>query len=226
MGRKIFISYKYADSDVASLGGFYTTTVRDYVDEIEQLLSDNDHIYKGEHDGEDLSRLSEQTIWSKLRDRIYDSSLTIVIISSGMREQGKPDRDQWIPWEISFSLKETSRHDSSGRAVTSKTNAMLAVVLPDRNDSYDYYLEDRACCPSGCVMHHTDKLFAILRKNKFNYIMADTRSCSNGSTVWWGATSYIEAVKWDRFAKNPEKYIDAAYSRRDDMSLYRICKTV
>lgn len=131
MGRKIFVSYKFADDQVEDLPLSGNSTVRDYVTEFENLLDSSDHIYKGESDGEDLSDLSEETIWQKLRDRIYDSSITIIFISPGMKESGKKDKDQWIPWEVSYSLKETSRKNKNGDAVTSKTNAMIAVVLPD-----------------------------------------------------------------------------------------------
>ena len=42
-----------------------------------------------------------------------------------MKESLKKERDQWIPWEVSYSLKEVSRKNKNGYAVTSKTNAML-----------------------------------------------------------------------------------------------------
>lgn len=135
MGKKIFVSYKYADQDVAPLPCHYRTTVRSYVDKLENYFDITDHIYKGESDDEDLSWLSEDAIWEKLKDRIYDSSVTIVMISPNMREPNKRDKSQWIPWEVSFSLKETTRNDK-----TSHTNAMLAIVLPDRYGSYDYLI--------------------------------------------------------------------------------------
>jgi hypothetical protein len=227
MGHKIFVSYKYADADVHNItGNSDGSTVRDYVDHLESKLDENDHIYKGEEDDEDLSSLGDDTIWEKLKDRIYDSTLTIVFISPGMRESSKNDRDQWIPWEVSYSLKETSRRDSSGAAVSSKTNAMIAVVLPDTDDSYSYYLEDKKCCTTKCICHHTNKLFDIIRKNKFNYKKGQTRQCDSGGTVWSGKASYIEAVKWCNFIDNIEHYINEAYDRQSEVDQYTLCKEV
>lgn len=82
---KIFISYKYADNKVLKLPDRFRTTVRDYVDLIQDAIGTN-HINKGEQDGEDLSHFKEKTVESKLRDKIYDSSVTIVLISPGMKE--------------------------------------------------------------------------------------------------------------------------------------------
>lgn len=102
MGHKVFVSYKYADNKVAMLKYKYFTTVRDYVDVLEVLIGSN-NIYKGEQNDEDLSHLKEDTIWDKLKDRIYDSSVTVVLISKGMMTSHW-DKFQWITWEIRYSL--------------------------------------------------------------------------------------------------------------------------
>lgn len=227
MGKKIFVSYKYADDQVNNLKSDENSTVRDYIDEFEKIVDSADDIFKGESDGEDLSELSDDTIWETLKDRIYDSSVTIVFISPGMRESGKNDRDQWIPWEVSYSLKETSRKNKNGESVTSHSNAMLAVVLPDGDNSYTYYLESNSCCNGGCTTHHTDKLFTIIKKNKFNRTEnVSKRTCDNDSTIWTGTCSYIKAVKWSNFIANYQKYINSAVNRQDHIDEYDICKEV
>lgn len=62
MGKKIFISYKYADDQVKNLVLGENSTVRDYVDEFEKKVDSSDDIFKGESEGEDLSDLSDDTI--------------------------------------------------------------------------------------------------------------------------------------------------------------------
>lgn len=226
MGHKIFVSYKYADDDVYNLVTGENSTVREYIDEFQSKLDSSDNINKGEKDGEDLSKLSEETIWKKLKDRIYDSTLTVVFISPNMKSEGIADKEQWIPWEVSYSIKEVNRKNKNGDPITSKTNAMLAVVLPDRNNSYEYYLQHNSCCLSPCTTHHTNKLFNIISKNKFNYNDANKQDCDSNSTIWYGEHSYIKAVKWDVFISNINTYIEEAYKRQDNISMYDIYEEV
>ena len=146
-GRKIFVSYKYIDADVQSLPSVVEPTWPcDYVDYIKNNLFKENDIYKGENSDEDISLWEEEEIWEHLKDKIYDSTITIVLISPNMKEPRKWQRSQWIPWEISFSVRETTRSNR-----TSHRNALLAVILPDRNGSYTYY--------------DKDNLFPILKSN-------------------------------------------------------------
>lgn len=233
MGRKIFISYKYADSNVENITenkSFWgACTVRNYVDKIEQELKDKtDHIYKGESDGEDLSQLSSSTIWDKLKDRIYDSTLTIIMLSKGMKESFKEEKHQWIPQEISYSLKEVSRKDKNGNLVTSRTNALLAVILPDVNGSYDYFTYNRTCCKSGCTVYESNSsyIFSIMKGNLFNHKNPNCNSCDTGSTIYHGDPSYMYCVKWSDFVNSMETYIDKAYLLQDKQDDYNIQKEI
>lgn len=223
MGRKIFVSYKYGDPNVLALPGLSQTKAKDYVNELQYLLEEHDHIYKGEQDGESLARFRDSTIETKLRDKIYDSSATIVLISPGMKT-GDPEDDQWIPWEISYSLKEHSRN---GR--TSKSNAMLAVVLPDRLGSYTYYIEEGICSHCSTQRLRTDKLFKILSKNMFNAKKPEHSNCENhsGSTkIYTGDHSYIPSVKWDTFKNSVKVWLEKAERINDNIDGYDLVKEV
>lgn len=225
MGRKIFISYKYSDSKVPqSSTATWTepTTARHYVDALQDMLESDDHINKGEKDDEDLADFAEETIASKLRDKIYDSSITIVVVSKGMKTW-EAEIDQWIPWEIAYSLKEHSR---DGRA--SKTNGVLALVLPDELGSYSYYIEDNSCPYCKCRTLNTHVLFGILRDNMFNHKMLQEADCDNHAynKVYTGSHSYIPSVKWIDFCADPMFYLDYVTLLKDDVDNFNIVKQV
>ena len=84
MGKSIFVSYKHQDTQVANLPGEWNTTARSYVNKLEDTLSSYEHIYKGERDNEDISDLADSSIGSKLGDKIFASSVTIVLVSKGV----------------------------------------------------------------------------------------------------------------------------------------------
>lgn len=102
---------------------------------------------------------------------------------------------------------------------------MLAVVLPDSNGSYKYYLESKTCCFSFCTMHHTEKLFNIFVK--INLILkSNNQKCKNNENVIWTSlnSSYIDAVKWEEFIYDYRKYIDMAIERQNNIDDYNIQK--
>jgi len=221
---KIFVSYKHRDTAIRPLNVFGTGTARDYVDRLETLLSGN-HIYKGERGDEPLSSFKDEAIGSHLRDKIYDSTITIVLISKNMKEWDKGEDDQWIPWEVSYSLKEITR---DGR--TSRTNGMLAVVLPDENGSYQYFIEQRGCQSCGTIIWKTNTLFGILGRNMFNRKQPNQGRCANGmcGTVFHTGDdhSYIYPVTWDQFVTNINSYINLATQINSNISEYEVSKQI
>lgn len=231
MGRNAFVSYKYADQKVQDLELFelvdflgskirrkITTTARHYVDKVAEKLEKEDHIFKGEDDDESMESLSDSSIGTKLGDKIFYSSVTIVLISKGMKEPFKSEKDQWIPWEISYSLKQQDRQGQK-----SKTNGVIAVVLPDEQGSYDYYITKDAEC--NCRSLNTPILFEILRKNMFNVKVPNRRIC-NGSYVYTGDASYITSIKWEDFIIKPSTYIDKAIELRDRKEEFELRKNL
>lgn len=222
MARKIFISYKYGDSLVQALsrpGEYDTTTARHYVDALQEKLDATDHINKGEDDGEDMSGFKDETIESKLRDKIWDSSTTIVLISKGMKDPLLSEKDQWIPWEISYSLKEITRNER-----TSGTNAMLAVALPDENGSYSYIVSHYPCVMSW----NTASLFKILSDNMFNRNQKNLIQCQTcgGYHHTGGDHSYIHPVKWVDFINDINGRLDHVAGHQDNLDHFDITKEV
>ena len=91
MAHKTFISYKYSES-------------RGLRDRIIEALGKDATYYKGENvDSKDMSDDKRETIKANLSNMMYDTSVTIVILSPNMRES------EWIGWEISYCLKKIKR---------------------------------------------------------------------------------------------------------------------
>jgi len=197
---KIFVSYKHSDRLVRQLPTTNllvgSITARNYVNELVSKLQYTNHIYKGENDNESLADFKDETIQTKLSGKIYDSSVTIVLLSKGMKESWKKESDQWIPWEVSYSLRNKTR---GGR--TSQMNAMLAVVLPDDNGRYDYW-------------PHTT--FSIILMNMLNVKDYYKNQVSKDYH------SYIHLIHWDGFIKDPGYYIQVAQSIRSNSNMYDI----
>lgn len=209
MAKKIFISYKHSDSNTYSLDkSWYAspTTARSYVDIIESHFQmTGDHIYKGERNNESLAEFKRDTIRSRLAEKIYDSTVTIVLISPNMKDWMVSEKDQWIPWEISYSLREKSRN-----GIPSKPNAILAIILPDRYNSYDY-------------AKATNFGFDILKRNQNNlkYSYPVEKLLHNRCS-----SSYILQPTWKEFTSNYNGWIEAALEIRQNIDKYEISKSV
>jgi len=222
MARKIFISYKYGDSSVQHIprpGEYDATTARHYVDVLQAKLDAADHINKGEDDGEDMSGFKDETIESNLRDKIFDSSTTIVLVSKNMKDPYLAEEDQWIPWEVAYSLKEMTRNER-----TSGTNGMLAVVLPDENGDYSYVVNHYSCVTNW----NTPFLFKILGNNMFNRNQKNLIRCTscNGVHHTGQDHSYIHPVKWSDFIANINGHLDHVAGHQGNLDHFDIVKEV
>ncbi len=225
---KIFISYKYGDKYVGQHNSYNHTewlldsengnylTARDYVTYLmEKVLTD--HTNKAEKDDEDLSYLTEETIQKKLYDRIYDSTVTIILLSKNMKES-KEEKLQWIPREISYSLREKTKEDR-----TSYTNGILVVALPDEKDNYDHAVINKNC---GVRSWQTGSFFKIIYKNMFNRKDKKQTMCDSCFNYHHNGDdhSYIHPVKWDDFIKDHNKYINFVLNLKERLDEFELTK--
>lgn len=192
MAHKTFISYKYSEAQ----------NLRDRI--IEALGNDASY-YQGEtSDSPDLTDTSTENIKKNLTDMMYDTSVTIVILSPHMTES------KWIDWEIEYCLKNIQR---KGR--TSHTNGIVGVIMK-YNGGYDWLTNHLLNCHGAAVVNYKNGfLFPIIYKNHFNSNPPQWH-CSNCKTYDWLNGSYIEYITEEEFLKNPPKYIDNAYDKSEN----------
>ncbi|MFQ8741529.1 MAG: TIR domain-containing protein [Clostridium sp.] len=202
MAHKVFISYKWSES-------------RELRDEIIEKLGKDASYYKGEtSDSPDLTDTSTENIKKNLADMMYDTSVTIVIISPNMK------KSKWIDWEIQYCLKNITRKDR-----TSHTNGIVGVIIK-YNGGYDWF-KTKVTHSDGCVStsYQSDKVYDIVNNNRFNQ-NPKVYSCDTCKTVDALSGSYIAYVEEEDFLKNPTKYIDNAYDKSEnDASGYDLVKT-
>ncbi len=200
MARKTFISYKYSEA-------------QDLRDEILKALGDDGSYYQGEtSDSPDLTDTSTENIKKNLSDMMYKTSVTIVIISPKIKES------DWIDWEIEYCLKEVSRE---GR--TSKTNGIIGVVQK-KNSSYDW-LVTKNTKDDGCTVRTVSKkpLLDIINNNRFNR-PKHGHACDDCKTYSQLDGSYIAIIDEEDFLKDPDKYIENAYSKSEAAEEFDLVK--
>ena len=202
MSHKTFISYKYSEA-------------RNLRNSIVDALGDDAIYYQGETSSSpDLSDTSTENIKKNLTDMMYDTSVTIVIISPNVKNSN------WIDWEIEYSLKNITR---KGR--TSHTNGVVGVIMKF-NGGYSW-LKTTSTNGDGCTSSSYDesKVYSIINNNRFNQ-NPKKYSCDICKTVNALTGSYIAYVEEETFLSDPQKYIDNAYDKSEnDAAGYDLTKT-
>lgn len=192
MAHKTFISYKYSEAQGLR-------------DDIIDALGDDATYYQGEtSDSPDLTDTSTENIKRVLRDMMYDTSVTIVIISPHMKES------KWIDWEIEYCLKNETRKDR-----TSHTNGVVGVIMKC-NGGYDWFKQN-TINSDGCHSSSYDEsfLYDIIKNNRYNQ-NPQKYSCPICKTVNSLTGSYISFVEEEDFLANPQRYIDNAYNKSEN----------
>lgn len=194
MAHKTFISYKYDEA-------------QDLRDRIIIALGDDATYYKGEtSESPDLTDTSTETIKKHLTDMMYDTSVTIVIISPNMK------KSKWIDWEIEYCLKRITRKDR-----TSQRNGVVGVIQKDK-DKGDYsWFENLITNSDGCrvLTYNEEKVFDIIKNNRFNQKPKEY-ACSTCHCVNKLNGSYIAYVREEDFLNSPAFYIDNAFEKSEN----------
>ena len=191
MARKTFISYKYKEAT-------------DLRNEIIRVLGADATYYRGEtSDSPDLTDEPTELIKKNLTDMMYDTSVTIVIVSPNFK------KSEWIDWEIEYCLKEYSR---KGR--TSKTNGVVGVIQK-HNGGYGWLVTD-SVQSDGCTLRTIDnsKLYPIITNNRYKR-KGRGYACDTCSSHDQLQGSYISLIDQEVFLANPEKYIENAYQKSE-----------
>ncbi|MDF3335230.1 TIR domain-containing protein [Lacticaseibacillus rhamnosus] len=199
MSHKTFISYKYSEA-------------KDLRDHIIARLGEDAKYYKGENnDTQDISDRKNETIREHLKEMIYGTSVTIVIISPNMRESA------WIDWELEYALKEVKRGDK-----TSHSNGIVGIVMNDPDTSWlrKVFQKPDSHTSSSFVSSY---LPDIVKDNRFNQ---DPKEyfCDQCKTTDALTGSYISLIDEDEFLGNPSKYIDNAYDKSQNLNNYILTK--
>ncbi len=201
MAHKTFISYKYSES----------TNLRD---RIIKALGEDATYYQGEtSESPDLTDTSTENIKNNLKNMMYDTSVTIVILSPKMTDS------KWIDWKIEYCLKDITRKNR-----TSHTNGIVGVIMK-YNGGYDWFKNTHKN-NDGCISnsYKEDKVYSIITNNRFNQ-NPKQYSCDTCKTVDALTGSYISYVEEEAFLFNPQRYIDNAYEKSEnDAEGYDLCK--
>lgn len=203
MARETFISYKFSDA-------------RDVRDRIYKNMGDYAKFYRGENGfSPNKSDDSDDAIWNYLKDMIWGTSVTIVVISPEMLQSS------WIPDEISYSLKKISRDGTQ-----SQRNGVVAVIKKV-NGGYDWF-KYKYTNPDGHVTtcYHEEKVFDIIKANRRNQV-PPVYSCEKCQSIDALNGSYIAYVEEDEFINNMDKYIENAFLKsQNDCKGYDVHPTV
>lgn len=198
MARKTFISYKYSESC-------------EYRDKIIRSLGDDATYYTGETaDSPDISNLKVESIKNHLKDMIFNTTVTMVILSPSLTES------KWVDWEIEYSLSKYSRDGK-----TSSINGLIGIVPPFYGD-YSWFISTHSN-PDG---HETNnyineeaRTFRIMYENRYNQNPKEY-ACPRCKSVDQLTGSYLSYVKLDDFCIDPDKYIENAYEKSQHVNSY------
>lgn len=189
MAHKTFISYKYSEA----------VTLRD---RIIDAMGEDAIYYNGENGfSPNKSDDSDDVIWNYLKDMIWPTSVTIVILSPNMK------KSSWIPDEIAYSLRKIKRGET-----TSKRNGIVAVIQKV-GGSYDWLMKHGQNCHGTATISYKNELLPeIITANHFNS-EPPIIHCDACKTYDSQMGSYISYVQEETFLADVNGFVEKAFQK-------------
>ena len=191
MGREVFVSYKYSDAV-------------DTREEIRKKLGREGHFYNGEKGFIALEK-ADSTIKEYLKNMIFSTSVTVVIISPSVKYSN------WVDWEIRYSLREQSRN-----GITSHRNGIVCVVQCTK----DYLRNENCSWAKDYNGNYRKDIFpqAIIDNLQTTFPTQEAAYVSRLFGMNISEKDYCVVVSETVFKSNPTFYIEKAYKRAHDDS--------
>lgn len=194
--RNTFISFSFDENE-------------DWKNEVVELLGKK-NIIADYSEKKDRSNTSDENIWKYLEKKIKGSSITLVLLSedligrNGKGKEGNNFHDSgWIYKEISCSLRDWDNN---------RINGIIAIAKDDFYKKITYYEEKCITCNEKHTNYKNKYIPEIILKNRYNIKQKYKKSnCAFDKLE----DSYISIVSWTDFKKDPEKYINNAFEKRE-----------
>lgn len=202
MAHKTFISYKYSEA-------------QDLRDAIIDAMGDDASYYQGEtSESPDLTDTSTENIKKHLRDMMFDTSVTIVLITPHMKES------KWIDWELEYCLKKIPRKNR-----TSQRNGIVGVIMKV-NGGYDWFRYMVTKEDGHQLTEYKEELvYPIISNNRRNQNPV-VYHCEKCQSIDCLTGSYISFVDEETFLADIDTYIDNAFAKSEnDAAGYDITPT-
>ena len=198
MANKVFISFRFKD------GNYYKEKLEEKFKNNRDVINCSESI--------DRSQMTESTIKKYLYDKLRTTSVTIVILTPESINYKKDlfgNIDDWLYDELRYSLD-----DREGN----RSNAIIAVYTPEAKK---YVIESNDLDNTTTIKNFNN----LVRKNMFNIKQAykyDKTSKYYNSNY----DHYCSLISWEDFINNPNKYINIAIEKRDNINHYEIIKRI
>lgn len=196
MARNVFISFRYND------GINYKEKMSKVFDTSTSIINCSENTNR--------SMMSEETIRKYLYSKLSRTSITIVLLTPNSITHEKNwngQIDDWIYDEIRYSLEDRENN---------KCNGLIAVYT---KEAKDLLVSIDSASGAVCVKN----VYNLFRRNMMN-IKPQYKKNTKPNLFDSDYDSYCSLISYENFISNPNKYINIAEEKRDNIYKYDITK--